>query len=146
MNKREKKFLKLPHLDGGRDLLKKFISEHLRYPKEALEKGIEGDVIVKYKVSGKGEVMDPEIVKGLGYGCDEEAIRLVNMLRYQSVKNRGLRVITDNKIKIPFRIRKKGGVKVSMQYTPAKNKQENTAETKDGQGKKPGVYTYTIRY
>ncbi len=146
MNKREKKFLKLPHLNGGRDLLKKFIRENLRYPKEALEKGIEGDIIVKYKVTGKGEVIDPEIVKGLGYGCDEEAIRLVSMLRYQSVKNRGIRVITDNKIKIPFRIRKKGGVKVSMQYTPAKNKQEDTTEKKDGQGNKPRVYTYTIRY
>lgn len=146
MNKREKKFLKLPHLDGGRDLLKKFIRENLRYPKEALEKGIEGDIIVKYKVTGKGEVIDPEIVKGLGYGCDEEAIRLVSMLRYQSVKNRGVRVITDNKIKIPFRIRKKGEMKVSMQYTPSKNKQGNTADKKDGQGQKPGVYTYTIRY
>ncbi len=146
MNKREKKFLKLPHLDGGRELLKAFIREHLRYPKEALAKGIEGDVIVKYKVTGKGEVIDPEIVKGIGYGCDEEAIRLVGMLGYQSVKNRGVRVITDNKIKIPFRIRKKGAGKVSMSYKPASKKQADAADEKDGQAKKPKVYTYTIRY
>ncbi len=147
MVKREKKFLKLPHLDGGRDLLKKFIRENLQYPKEALEKGIEGDVIVKYKVTGKGEVIDPGVVKGLGYGCDEEAIRLTGMLRYQSVKNRGLRVITDNKIKIPFRIKNQRKQKISMTYTAAdkKKKDEASADTSRSH-KAQTVYTYTIRY
>ncbi len=144
MHKREKKFLKLPHLDGGKDLLKKFIRENLRYPKEALEKGIEGDVIVKYKVTGKGEVIEPEIVKGLGYGCDEEALRLTGMLSYLSVKNRGVRVITDNKIKIPFRI-KKQKKQVSMTYKAAEKKPAAGKPSPGQEKKKPEVYTYTIK-
>ncbi len=153
MTKPDKKFLKLPHLDGGRELLKKFISENLRYPGEALEKDIQGDVIIKYKVTGKGEVVDPEVVKGIGHGCDEEAVRLVSMLSYQSVKNRGVRVITDNKIKIPFRI-KKQAVKQQYEYTYIESKKQTdrqptnkTAKTpaKTAENtKKPEVYSYTI--
>ncbi len=61
MEKSRKKFLKLPHLDGGKELLKEFLKENLQYPKEAIEKRIEGDVIVKFKVTGKGEVIDPKV-------------------------------------------------------------------------------------
>lgn len=153
MTKREKKFLKLPHLDGGRDLLKKFIKENLQYPEEAMKNKVEGDVIVKYKVTGKGEVINPEIVKGLGYGCDEEALRLVEMLSYQSVKNRGVRVITDNKIKIPFRIKHHIKTqKLSVSYTTTK-KEDTQPGARAGKAgkpqqseKKPEVYTYTISY
>ena len=153
MTKREKKFLKLPHLDGGRDLLKKFIRENLNYPEEALKNKVEGDVIIKYKVSGKGEVINPEIIKGIGHGCDEEALRLVSMLSYQSVKNRGVRVITDNKIKIPFRIKhyiKKQ--KYSITYSAEKNAESKqvtvTAKTGEEQkkSKQQEVYNYTITY
>lgn len=147
MNKKEKKFLKLPHLDGGRELLKEFIRENLRYPAEAMEKGIEGDVIVKFKVTGKGEVVQTEIHKGLGYGCDEEAIRLVRMLRYQSVKNRGVRVTTNNKIKIPFRLKtQQKKQQVSMTYKAAERKKNPSEEEAAGKEKKPAVYTYTIKY
>lgn len=153
MTKREKKFLNLPHLDGGKDLLKKFIKENLNYPEEALQKKVEGDVIIKYKVTGKGEVINPEIVKGIGHGCDEEALRLVGMLGYQSVKNRGVRVITDNKIKIPFRI--KNHIK-QQKYAISYNSEQKAAPGQPSSAKKTGeeakqpkqkeVYTYTISY
>ncbi len=153
MTKPEKKFLKLPHLDGGRELLRKFIRENLRYPEKALEKKIQGDVIIKYKVTGKGEVVEPEVVKGIGYGCDEEALRLVSMLSYQSVKNRGVRIITDNRIKIPFRLKRQEMQQhYSYTYVESKKKpalQKNKASYKqpDKLGKNTGknvVYTYTI--
>ncbi len=161
-HKKEKKFLKLPHLDGGKELLIEFIKDNLRYPREALEKGIEGDVIVRFKVTGKGEVIQPEVYKGLGYGCDEEAIRLVQMLRYQSVKNRGVRVTTNNKIKIPFRLKtKQKKQKITMTYKAAtadketsgdkqastqKGRKPQAPEKPEKDKKKPAVYTYTIKY
>ncbi len=152
MEKRKQKFLKLPHLDGGKELLKKFIRKNLRYPKEALENNIEGDVIVRFKVTGKGEVTSPEIIKSIGYGCDEEAIRLVMMLSYQAVKNRGVRVITDNTIKIPFRIKKKKTAgNYSITYTSKSKDQEqkkhaSLKKTTTEKPKQQEVYTYTIRY
>ncbi len=146
MEKSRKKFLKLPHLDGGKELLKEFLKENLQYPKEAIEKRIEGDVIVKFKVTGKGEVIDTKVEKGIGYGCDEEALRLINMLHYQSVKNRGVRVTTNNKIKIPFRLRqaqKKGSIKMSYAESP-KEKDPAKAETPEKPAGKGRTYSYTI--
>ncbi len=137
MNQNRKKFIKVPHLEGGRELLKEFLHQNLVYPKQALEKDIEGDVIVRYKVSGKGEVIESEVIKSIGYGCDEEALRLVNMLRYQQVNNRGLNVVANQRIKIPFRLPKASKPLVQMVYQP-KQKAQQPEETQ----KK--VYTYTI--
>ncbi len=146
MEKPARKFLKLPHLDGGRELLKQFIKENLQYPPGAFKAGIEGDVIVRFKVTGKGEVIDPVVEKGLGHGCDEEAIRLIKMLRYQAVKNRGVRVTAGQKIKIPFRI-KKSNIKQSVHYsyTTAPKTQPGQKTTEKDTAKKNGVYSYTIR-
>lgn len=146
MDRREKKFLNIPHLDGGREELKKFLRENLQYPQEALEKGVEGDVIVKYKVTGKGEVIETEVEKGIGHGCDEEALRLVRMLHYQSVKNRGVRVVSGKRIRIPFRIPKRPKGKVSLSYkeAPKGGKENKPAGGEKKEGKR--VYTYTIRY
>ncbi len=146
MEKSRKKFLKLPRLDGGKELLKQFLKENLQYPKEAVEKRIEGDVIIRFKVTGRGEVLDPKVEKGIGYGCDEEALRLVSMLQYQAVKNRGVRVTTNNKIKIPFRLRQASGkASLKMSYTGASKEKtapkDQTPEKPSGKGR---TYNYTI--
>jgi TonB family protein len=142
MEKSKKKFLKLPHLDGGRELLKAFIKENLVYPDEALKHGIEGDVIIRFKVTGPGDVIDPQVVKGLGHGCDEEALRLVGMLQYQAVKNRGVRVTTNNRIKIPFRLPRKPKAKqVQVTYAPKKK----ATDTPSAQPQGKTTYGYTIK-
>jgi hypothetical protein len=74
------------------------------------------------------------------------------MLSYQSVKNRGVRVITDNKIKIPFRIKNHiKQQKYSISYSAdAKAEPKSVSSAKapeeQKQEKKPEVYTYTISY
>lgn len=143
---KKKKFLKLPQLDGGKELLKKFIKENLQYPKEALEKQIQGDVIVKYKVSGLGEVFDAVVVHGIGHGCDEEALRLVGMLNYEAVKNRGVRVTSNNRIKISFRLPPKPKqAKMKVVYKP-KAKETPPATTENPVQKKPETYSYTVKF
>ena len=145
---KQKKFIKKPHIHGSREQLKEFLKKNMTYPKEALEKKIEGDVIVKYKVSDNGEVFDPVIEKSLGFGCDEEAIRLVKLIQYDAVKNRGVRVTTHSKIKIPFRLPKeKHQQKIKMVYTQSSGK-EKTGLKKSNEEKKPPktTYTYTIKF
>lgn len=146
MEKSKRKFLKLPHLDGGKEMLKRFIRENLRYPKEALEKGIEGDVVVKYKVSDRGEVFDAAVEHGIGCGCDEEALRLVGLLQYEGVKNRGVRVTSNSRMKIPFRLPKKPKApKMKMVYTE-KPKDEKPAGKERPEERKPQTYSYTIKF
>jgi TonB family protein len=142
---KKKKFLKLPRLDGGKEVLKKFFKENLRYPAQALENKVEGDVIVKYKVSGLGEVFEAVVEHGIGYGCDEEALRLVSLLKYEAVKNRGVRVTSNSRMKVPFRLlRKPKPAKMNMVYT-AKTKTDIPSGEKKPEGKNPRIYSYTIK-
>ncbi len=54
-----------------------YLQENLQYPEEAQRQGIEGNVKVQFTVKADRELTDFTIKKSLGYGCDEEAIRLI---------------------------------------------------------------------
>ncbi len=53
------------------------------YPEEALQKEVEGVVIVQFIVGERGDVIKPRVVQGLGFGCDEEAIKAVRRLSFK---------------------------------------------------------------
>ena len=99
---KKKKFLNLPTYPGGRDAFRKFIAENLVYPPLALQNKIEGTVFLSYVVNDYGEVIDAKVHRGLGYGCDEEALRLIRLLHYGKVNNRGMRVRSEIKTGIRF--------------------------------------------
>ena len=61
----------------GYKTLKEFVQENLVYPEEAKRNGIEGKVKLKFKVFPNGTLGQFEVVRSLGYGCDEEAQRLL---------------------------------------------------------------------
>jgi protein TonB len=129
----KKRFLNLPKYPGGSAAFKKFIAENLRYPEAALEAKVEGSVIVEYDISDDGVVINPHVLKGLGYGCDEEAVRLIGLLRFEKVKNRGVRVKMTTKTTIHFRL---PGVSISYSVS-----QKNEPEQKKNG---PVTYEYTI--
>jgi len=108
----KKRFLNLPKYLGGSKAFREFIAQNLHYPKPALEAKAEGSVIVEYDILDSGTVNNPHVLKGLGYGCDEEAIRVVNLLRFEKVKNRGVRVKMTTKTNINFILPKE-----SINYT-----------------------------
>lgn len=62
---------------GGKRAFKNYLETNLRYPAQALEKKIEGRVIIEFTVKTNGNPTDFNIIKGIGSGCDEEVIRLV---------------------------------------------------------------------
>jgi len=66
-----------PNPPGGMAGWNRYLSENLRYPENAEENGIEGTVIVAFVVDVDGSITNIEILKGIGGGCDEEAIRIV---------------------------------------------------------------------
>jgi TonB family protein len=61
----------------GMTAFKKYLIENVKYTPTAREKGIEGTVVVEFLVSDNGDITDLEVKEGLGYGLDEEAIRLI---------------------------------------------------------------------
>ena len=118
---KEKRFIKKAEYPGGSYALKKFIKDNLRYPKRAILRKIEGKVLLKYEVSNDGVIHNVDIVKGLGNGCDREAKRLVNLLRYGSLNNKGIRVNTKFRLTINFKLPSKKEVKINYIYTQSKN-------------------------
>ena len=64
--------------------LGKYLQGNLHYPDAARENNITGRVIVKFVVDKKGRIRDARIIKGIGGGCDEEALRVIeNMPRWR---------------------------------------------------------------
>lgn len=119
--KKDKHFLKKPIYPGGRSAMMAFIGKHKKYPAEAAEKGIEGTVSLKYTIDHKGRVIDTHIISGLGHGCDEEAIRLVKMLKFEVPKTHKVRVQFHKEIHIHFRKPKSVPQKqanIAYHYTP----------------------------
>ncbi len=69
-----------PQFPGGRDSLALFLKKHTRYPSKAKKNHISGIIEVDFLVSKDGEIKNPHVLKSLGYGCDEEAIRVVKLM------------------------------------------------------------------
>ena len=63
--------------EGGRSEFKKYVNENLDYPEAARDNDISGRVTVEFFVQADGSLKDFRIRKSLGFGCDEEAIRLI---------------------------------------------------------------------
>jgi len=147
--RKSKHFIKNPFYQGGLKAMREFISKNKKYPKEALEEKIEGTVFIKYTINYKGKVIETKVLKSLGYGCDEEAQRVVKLLEFEAPKNRGIKVKFFKNIQIHFRLPKKKEKPVqqitsqtSYSYTiTTTKKEENPPEKKKG-----GGYTIQIKY
>ena len=81
-----------------------FITNELRYPEKALKNNIEGLVVVKIDINDRGEVVRTKIKKSIGHGCDEEAVRIVKLLKFYVTKMRKVRLTHHKTIKINFKI------------------------------------------
>ncbi len=139
--KKERKFLKMPTYPGGKEALAKFLAENVRYPDEARMNNIRGVVHISFDVDHYGVVSNIHIIHSLGYGCDEEAIRLVGLLKFNKTYNRGVRVKKTMKLRIPFPAPPRSSG-FAYQYIEEKTKPEENAEKKDDSS----GYGYTIRF
>jgi len=124
-HQRKKKFLKFPEYPGGKEAFKKYIKENLKYPEEALQKKVEGVVQLSAAIDDNGNVLDVTVEKGLGAGCDEEAVRLIENVQFGGVKNRGVRLKTRKKFRIEFKLPKGKSLKYTVKKSPEKTETQN---------------------
>lgn len=93
----------MPEFPGGEEALYNYLSANLRYPTVAREAGITGKVFVAFVVEPDGSVSNIKVLRGIGGGCDEEAIRVVeNMPRWVPGKQRGKPVRVHFNLPIKF--------------------------------------------
>ena len=97
-----------PHqFPGGIKSFYKYINKNLKYPKKAQRKKIEGKVFVKFFVTPSGSVQNIEVIRGIGYGCDEEAVRLMqNCPKWNPLRSRGKAKNVAYVLPIYFRLKK----------------------------------------
>ena len=69
-----------PTFEAGEQALIDFIQTHLDYPEMARKYEIEGTVILEFRVAVDGSIQQVKVLKKLGYGLDEEALRLLKLL------------------------------------------------------------------
>ncbi len=142
-NSKKKSFLKMPTYPGGKEAYLKFISDNIVYPEQALINKVEGLVYVAYTVNNIGEIVDIVIEKGIGYGCDEEAIRVIRLMKYSAARNRGVKMKVEMKTRIHFKLPVAVPVEITnevqLAYTTAMPEKANSPEPKP-----QAVYNYTI--
>jgi periplasmic protein TonB len=70
----------MPAFPGGDAAMMRFLKENIKYPQIARETGIRGTVIVTFVVERDGSVTDVRVLRGIGGGCDEEAVRVIRQM------------------------------------------------------------------
>ena len=69
-----------PEFPGGMDKMAKYLSENIKYPEEAKEKGISGRVFISFVIEKDGSVNEVKVMRSIGGGCDDEAVRVVKAM------------------------------------------------------------------
>ncbi len=94
-----------PSYRGGMDAMGSFIRSNYRYPRAAQNANIEGKVYIQFVVHADGTISGAKVLKGIGGGCDEEALRLVSMMpKWIPGKQAGAPVATYHTVPITFKL------------------------------------------
>ena len=98
----------MPEFPGGDKGFHQFIADNVKYPAEAKEKGIRGIVYVNFIVEPDGSVSDIRVLRGIGGGCDEEAVRVVeSMPKFKPGMQNGEAVRVSYTVPVNFRLEDK---------------------------------------
>lgn len=83
---------KKPEPVNGFEGFYKDISQRTKYPRQARQMEVEGKVYVEFIVNRKGDPTEFRVVKGIGAGCDQEAMRVIALSKWEPGKQRGIAV------------------------------------------------------
>lgn len=93
---------------GGRRAYKQYLEKNMQYPEQALAENIEGKVTIQFTVESSGQISDFKVLKGIGYGCDDEVIRLVKEGPKWNPTRRNTESLRDKvKVRMKFTLPKK---------------------------------------
>jgi len=95
----------MPQFQGGDQAMFTYLSENIKYPEEAKDKGIAGRVFISFVVEKDGSVSNVEVKRGIGGGCDDEAVRVVKaMPKWKPGKKDGKPVRVSYMLPIVFKL------------------------------------------
>ena len=95
----------MPEFPGGEEAMMQYIAEQVKYPAEAKKAGAYGRVFIGFIVEPDGSLSDYKVLRGIGYGCDEEALRVVkSMPKWQPGMHRGKAVRVQYLVPVNFKL------------------------------------------
>ena len=95
----------MPAYPGGEQKLMEYVAKNIKYPQIARETGIQGRVFVSFVVEPDGSVSNVKVLRGIGGGCDEEAMRVVKSLpKWKPGKQRGKAVRVSYMLPVNFKL------------------------------------------
>lgn len=96
----------MPAFPGGEAEMRKYLGKSIKYPQMAQDAGISGTVFLTFEVDKDGKIKDVKVLRGIGGGCDEEAIRVVKaMPQWTPGKQRGKPVRVQFTLPVKFTLR-----------------------------------------
>lgn len=96
----------MPFYPGGETERLKFLADNIQYPEQALASGIQGIVYLQFVVDSKGNITDVKIMRGIGGGCEDEALRVIKMMpQWHPGKQNGQTVRVLYTMPVSFKIR-----------------------------------------
>ncbi|MEL7221809.1 MAG: energy transducer TonB [Bacteroidota bacterium] len=155
--RKPKTFLQGPSYPGGPQAMRKFLSQQIKYPDTARKEKISGTVRLRIDINYKGKVTGAKVLTSLGYGCDEEAQRVVRLLQFEVPKQRKIKAIFHKTMNINFKYKAAPTAPVklpstltpthqpaapTLQYTVVKNSE--TVKGKVNKRERRKGYDYTI--
>lgn len=69
-----------PEFPGGEEALMRFLQNNIKYPDMARKQDVQGRVVIRFIVDAEGKINEVKLFRGIGFGCDEEALRVVKMM------------------------------------------------------------------
>ena len=95
----------MPSFPGGEGKLLEYVAKNVKYPQIARESGIKGRVFISFVVEPDGSVSNVKVLRGIGGGCDEEAMRVVkSMPKWKPGKQRGKAVRVSYMLPVNFQL------------------------------------------
>lgn len=126
--------------------MRDFIRTHLVYPERAKKNKIEGKVRIRYTIDKHGHVIKTKVITRLEHGCDEEAERIIKLLKFHVPKNH-MKVTFHKTTTIHFRLKDaKKPAPIKQPQTQVQFVYTSGSQTKKKEGGGGSSYEYTISY
>ena len=122
----------MPQYTGGEEAMMKYVAENIKYPQAAKDKNIGGRVFVSFVIEKDGSVNEVKVMRGIGGGCDEEAVRVIKgMPKWKPGMQKGKPVRVNYMMPINFKL---------SDDQPEKPAQQTDANKPNMKPDKNGVY------
>ena len=97
----------MPEYPGGLEAMYQFLGDNILYPEQAKKANVQGKVFLSLVISSTGKIRDVKVLKGVGFGMDEEAERVVKrMPKWQPGREDGKEVAVRYNLPVDFLLNK----------------------------------------